>query len=60
MSEKVILYECDPEKNQECRKHGCYIHAGRCHKTTKPECAKKNENGEPIVSRRIVRERGWD
>ena len=27
------LYLCDPDKNTECTKEGCYIHGGDCHLT---------------------------
>ena len=27
------LYLCDPDKNTECTKEGCYIHGGECYLT---------------------------
>jgi hypothetical protein len=45
---KSPLYSCDPEKNINCTKESCYISAGPCSSTTKPEYAFTNENGEPI------------
>ena len=42
----VILYECDPEKNKECRKSWCgYRIAGidRCYLTTKKEICKAGQ-----------------
>lgn len=29
----VILYDCDPDKNIECRKRSCYINGGECKAT---------------------------
>ena len=34
-------YECDPEKNTECTKEGCYINGGECSRTTKKEYARE-------------------
>jgi hypothetical protein len=31
------FYECDPKKNTECRKTGCYINGGECSHTTHKE-----------------------
>lgn len=31
-----VLYVCDPDKNTECSKEGCYIHGGAC-------CLTRNE-----------------
>ena len=45
----IILYECDPEKNTQCRKISCTIHKV-CYCTRDPEYAKKDENGDPIVA----------
>lgn len=28
------IYPCDPEKNAECEKTGCFIYGGPCEKTT--------------------------
>jgi len=36
-------YRCDPEKNKECRKTGCYINGGPCKRTSKKEC----RSGQP-------------
>ena len=36
-----MLYECDPSKNTECQKRGCYIHGGECRHTHKIECARQ-------------------
>lgn len=35
-----MAYECDPAKNTECQKRGCYINGGECRQTHKIECAK--------------------
>lgn len=47
--EKVIFYECDPEKNKKCSKCSCRLNVsedesniGFCSKTTDPEAAKDN------------------
>ena len=32
------IYQCDPEKNAECKKTDCYINGGPCDKTTRKEC----------------------
>lgn len=38
------LYLCDPEKNTDCKKTGCYLNGGYCYMTTKEECmADKNK-----------------
>lgn len=39
----VMAFECDPEKNRDCRKTGCYINGGECRLTTKKEYAKETE-----------------
>lgn len=39
------LYDCDPEKNAECRKTGCYINGGECRHTTHAEYAKEDRDG---------------
>lgn len=31
------MYFCDPNKNTECSKSGCFINGGPCYKTAKPE-----------------------
>ena len=36
------LYECDPEKNTECNKRGCFINGGECRHTTRVEYAKED------------------
>lgn len=40
-----ILFTCDPEKNPNCSKTGCYLNGGKCSSTTHPEYAKQDENG---------------
>ena len=34
-----LLYFCDPSKNTECRKTGCYLNGGPCRHTTHAEYA---------------------
>lgn len=38
------LYECDPEKNTECTKEGCFINGGPCHITVYEEFKKEEQN----------------
>lgn len=57
---KITLYVCDPKKHQDCKRwrwcnEGKYKY---CHNTAKPECAKLDENGEPIVATVVVRGEG--
>lgn len=33
----ITLYSCDPSKNTECKKNGCYITGGECHLTSHKE-----------------------
>ena len=47
MDDGRVFYECDPEKNHECRKRSC----GLCVMTSKPECARTDSAGNPIVSK---------
>ena len=54
--EDEIFYLCDPEKNTECRKGGCYLNVlrrisekHRCRMTKNPDFAKTDEKGEKIV-----------
>ena len=55
------FYECDPEKNTECKKRGCAlvkkrgVKAGECRATSKPECAALDEEGRPIVACVVMR-----
>lgn len=39
---KRPLYACDPRKNIDCSKSGCFIRGGECWMTTKKECACEN------------------
>ena len=48
MSERPILYRCDPEKNTECRKVSCCRSGGPCEATKKADCAAMDGNGQPI------------
>lgn len=38
-------YQCDPEKNTDCKKTGCYERGGPCKLTLNPEYAKEEHNG---------------
>lgn len=38
--EKRTLFECDPEKNKDCRKTACFINGGECHQTQHLKYAK--------------------
>lgn len=38
-----VYYECDPEKNKDCKKTACYINGGPCHHTKRPECKKEEK-----------------
>jgi hypothetical protein len=39
--EDGVIFWCDPRKNVNCQKDGCYIHGGPCRFTTNPKCAKE-------------------
>lgn len=45
----TILYVCDPEKNQDCRKTGCKIRGGPCSLTWKIEAAETDRTGFPVI-----------
>lgn len=47
----ATLYECDPEKNTECKKTACYIYGRECRLTTNAKYAKKDKNGNPLKER---------
>ena len=53
---KFVVYECDPEKNAECKKTMCPYNTARdkrwppCGGTLKPEMARLDENGRPIIT----------
>lgn len=36
------MYECDPSKNKECSKTGCFINGGDCFYTSKKHCVIEN------------------
>ena len=40
-----ILFTCDPEKNPNCPKNGCYLNGGGCSSTSNPEHAKTDKGG---------------
>lgn len=33
------VWYCDPQKNEKCKKNGCYLYGGPCHLTTHKENA---------------------
>lgn len=41
MAEKV--YFCDPDKNKNCGKQGCYLHGNRCAITSSKEFAREGD-----------------
>ena len=46
-----VLYRCDPEKNKECNKRGCYGHTHfKCRCTSNREYAELDSNGNPIIA----------
>ncbi len=44
--EPVRAYPCNPEKNTDCKKTGCYERGGFCKLTLTPEYAKEERNGK--------------
>lgn len=44
--EPVRAYPCDPKKNTDCKKTGCYERGGPCKLTLNPEYAKEERNGK--------------
>lgn len=53
MSREIVFYRCDPEKNTECRKSGCYTRGGECKATSKMACAIRDADGNPIEEFRV-------
>lgn len=56
---KRIMYVCDPHKNAECTKQGCYLNknAGRfrlCASTSKMEYALLDIDGDPVLDFRYI------
>lgn len=47
MAEK---YFCDPERNKECTKEGCFLRDGPCYCTTHPEFAMIGPYGKPVIA----------
>lgn len=48
---KEPLYYCDPEKNVECSKRGCFYANGQfplCKRTSNPAYAKTDADGKPM------------
>lgn len=44
-----LLYFCDPSKNTECRKTGCYLNGGPCRHTTHVEYADTTDYAFPAM-----------
>ena len=42
--EPVRAYPCNPEKNTDCKKTGCYERGGPCKLTLNPEYAKEEQD----------------
>ena len=41
---EIILYECDPSKNKQCKKGDhCYLNGGPCHLTRHKELSKEEK-----------------
>ena len=40
----ILPYECDPEKNVNCRKDICIVNGGECHLTYNKEFSKEVQN----------------
>lgn len=56
MSDEKTWYKCDPDRNTECRKMMCFRRGGFggtvCRRTSKPECAERDAEGNPIIAER--------
>ena len=48
-NDKNLLYFCDPSKNTECRKTGCYENGGPCRHTTHAEYADTTDYAFPAT-----------
>ena len=53
-----VMYLCDPTKNTECNKSGCYIHGKGCFLTTNPAYAKDGYRSEHLIIK-VLRERKY-
>ena len=42
--ERIKAYPCDPKKNKDCKKTGCYERGGPCKLTLNPEYAKEERD----------------
>lgn len=42
------LYECDPDKRNDCTKTGCFKYGGDCHMTFHEEYARVDMLGYPV------------
>ena len=52
----VKFYVCDPKLNTTCKGRFAPYCGSKdfCYSTTRPECAKKNSNGEPIIDQALA------
>ena len=48
-NDKNLLYFCDPSKNTECKKTGCYENGGPCRHTTHAEYADTTDYAFPVT-----------
>jgi hypothetical protein len=44
-----VLYECNPEKNEQCNKKSCSINGGPCHQTTNVMYAKDSTKATMVI-----------
>lgn len=51
-----VLYDCDPEKNRDCRKSNCKIHGGPCGSTDKREM--RLDGSKPFYTVAIITGKG--
>ena len=49
--EVKYVYECDPEKNVECKKETCFVNGGACEMTHQLEYAKAFSKTYTIIPR---------
>ena len=58
---QITYYQCDPEKNKECKKTGCALvkargrKAGDCKATVNPKYAVLNEEKRPVIAFVVMR-----
>lgn len=52
MAKKKKVYICDPRKNHDCTKRGCFLYDGECHLTADISKAYIS-NGRPLTSEMV-------